>query len=160
MHPVYRSVDALGHRHAICPRRGTGVALCSSVEKIPFGAIQEGIDAFRNILLLEQRRARQQAARVAARQGARGALVALAAVILAFAIHLALFWGTVALYQRGWSIGPLVGAVLGFGLAFAGFCSAIGLRLARRAPLRSIIGRSHERTGKDREADRARKEAA
>ena len=58
MHPVYRSVDALGHPHAIGCRPGTGVALCSSVEKIPFGAIQEGIDAFRQILILEQRRAR------------------------------------------------------------------------------------------------------
>jgi apolipoprotein N-acyltransferase len=136
------------------------VALCCFVEKIPLSAIQEGIEAFRNIVVLEQRRARQQAARVASRQGMRGALLVLGAAMLAFAIHLAFFWVTVALYQRGWSIGPLILAVLGFGVIFAGLCYAIGKSIVRRASIKSIVRTSYERHREDRERAGSRKEAA
>jgi len=136
------------------------IAVCRLVEKIPLSAIQEGIDAFRNIVVLEQRRARQQAARVASRQGMRGALLALGAVMLTFAIHLAFFWVTVALYQRGWSIGLLIVAILGFGVTLAGLCYAIGKTVVRRASIKSIVRTSYERDREDRETAESRKEAA
>ncbi len=90
----------------------------------------------------------------------RGALLALGAVVLAFAIHLAFFWVTVALYQRGWSIGPLIIAILGFGIIFAGLCYAIGKAVVRRASIKSIVRTSYERHREDRTAAGPRKEAA
>jgi apolipoprotein N-acyltransferase len=136
------------------------VALCGHVEKIPFSAIQDGIEAFRNIVVLEQRRAKQQAARVVSRQGVRGGLLILGAAGLAFAIHLAFFWVTVALYQRGWSIGPLVLAILGFGILFAGLCYAIGKSIVRHASIKSIVRTVYEYHREDRERAGSRKGAA
>lgn len=130
------------------------------MEKIPLRAIEEGIDAFRHILVLEQRRARLRTRRVAVRQGARAGLLATAGVVMAFALHLLFFWATVALYQRGWSIGGIGLGIAAFALVFAGLSVLVGSRLTRSAPLTSIVRMPHERTREDGKGTGVRKEAA
>ncbi|MBU6374564.1 MAG: hypothetical protein KGQ59_01080 [Bdellovibrionales bacterium] len=130
------------------------------MEKIPLAAIQEGFDAFRHILILERQRVRQQATRIAFRQTARGGLFVFGMVMLAFSIHLALFWASVGLYQRGWSVSALVVGCLALGGGVAFFCGLGSRFLSRRAQFLSVKEVSSEGTRENRVGASARKRAA
>lgn len=131
------------------------------MEKIPIQAIQEGIDAFRQIVILEQIRAKQRAKRVLIRQGFRGFLTFFSIMLGVIALNLILFWTTVALYQQGWSVGLLNSGIAIVALVVSGFFLMLAGRLGRTASWASILRKKNdENTRADREGTGERKKAA
>lgn len=130
------------------------------MKKIPTQAIQEGIDALRQIVVLERLRARQAAKRVVVHQSLRGIFSVLSLFVGAMAFQLILFLTTFALYQKGWSVGVLNGSIAMIALGFIGILMMMASRVGRSAPWMSIVRKNNEYSRANRERTGTTKEAA
>lgn len=130
------------------------------MKKIPTQAIQEGIDALRQIVVLERLRARQAAKRVVVHQSLRGIFSVLSLFVGAMAFQLILFLTTFALYQKGWSVGILNGSIAMIALGFIGLLMMMASRVGRSAPWTSIVRKNNEYSRANRERTGTTKEAA
>jgi len=129
------------------------------VEKIPFRAITEMLDALRQIVTLERELVESTLRESVQKQGSRVALLGVSGFFVALAIQLLAFWVGVALYQGGFSIGMvLLFSVLSCPV-LAGFSWIFARRVKGRSSSRTHQEPVYERQGSS-ERDRFSKEAA